>query len=65
VIRLTDEFSRAERDAVVERMSMRGIACGRYFAPIHSQKPYRVDGCTLPVTEKLASRTIALPFSMR
>jgi perosamine synthetase len=62
VIQLAKEFSRAQRDAVVEAMKKRGIACGRYFAPIHLQRPYRVAGCRLPVTESVAERTIALPF---
>ena len=62
LIRLTKKFSRAQRDAVVEAMGKRGIACGRYFAPIHLQKPYQVEGSKLPVTENVAERTIALPF---
>jgi perosamine synthetase len=62
VIQLAKEFSRAQRDAVVEAMRKRGIACGRYFAPLHLQRPYQVAGCSLPVTESVAERTIALPF---
>jgi len=62
VIRLAKEFSYAQRDAVVEAMGKRGIACGRYFAPVHLQRPYKVEGCSLPVTESVAERTIALPF---
>jgi perosamine synthetase len=62
VIRLAEKFSRAQRDAIVETMGKRGIACGRYFAPIHLQPPYKVDGFELSVTEHVADRTIALPF---
>jgi perosamine synthetase len=62
VIRLAEKFSRAQRDAIVETMGKRGIACARYFAPIHLQPPYQVDGFELPVTEHVADRTIALPF---
>jgi perosamine synthetase len=62
LIRLTKKFSRGQRDAVVEAMGKRGIACGRYFAPIHLQKPYKAEGSKLPVTENVADRTIALPF---
>jgi perosamine synthetase len=46
----------------VEAMRKRGIACGRYFAPVHLQGPYKVEGCSLPVTERVAERAIALPF---
>ena len=46
----------------MEAMRKRGIACGRYFAPVHLQRPYRVQGCSLPVTESVADRTMALPF---
>ncbi len=62
VIRLAEKFSRAQRDAILEAMSHQGIACGRYFAPIHLQSPYQVDGFELPVTEHVADRTMALPF---
>jgi perosamine synthetase len=46
----------------VEAMRKRGIGRGRYFAPVHLQRPYKVEGCSLPVTESVAERTIALPF---
>jgi perosamine synthetase len=62
VIRLAEKFSRAQRDAIVEAMGKQGIACARYFAPIHLQPAYKVDGFELPVTEHVADRTIALPF---
>jgi perosamine synthetase len=47
---------------------LRGIAVGRYFAPIHLQPIYR--SCSgrksvLPVTEFQASRSLALPFFNR
>jgi perosamine synthetase len=64
VIRLSDAFKREERDRVVERMMLRGIACGRYFPPIHQQPAY--SGWSLrhplPVTESVGERCIALPF---
>jgi perosamine synthetase len=43
-------------------MAERGIACGRYFAPIHLQPAYRSGSWHLPVTEQVADRVIALPF---
>jgi perosamine synthetase len=65
-IRLTKEFIRADRDKVCESMLRRGIATGRYFAPLHLQpvlyssiKPGQFH---LPKTEFVADRIIALPF---
>jgi len=48
-------------------MAEEGISSRGYFAPIHTQ-PYIHDlfgnlSDTLPVTESIAERTIALPFS--
>jgi perosamine synthetase len=45
-----------------------GIAPGRYFAPIHLQPAWSADlgaAITLPVTESIARRTLALPFFNR
>jgi perosamine synthetase len=52
------------RDAVMRGLAAAGIACGRYFAPIHLQPSYAAwrNSANLPVTEAEASRTIALPF---
>ena len=49
-------------------MAARGIACGRYFAPVHRQPLYAAyadRGRDLTVTEQVASRTLALPFFNR
>ena len=48
-------------------MRNRGIGVGRYFAPIHLQPIYRTETnpYTLPFTENIASRTLALPFFNR
>jgi dTDP-4-amino-4,6-dideoxygalactose transaminase len=48
-------------------MQMRGIGVGRYFAPIHLQPIYKgwATPGTLPVTEQIAVRAIALPFFNR
>ena len=62
VVRLAARFSRAQRDRIIAAMAERGIAGGRYFAPIHMQEPYRGAGVRLPVAESIADRTIALPF---
>ena len=63
VVRLNNS-ARLERDAVMRGLAAAGIACGRYFAPIHLQPSYAAwrDSANLPVTEAEASRTIALPF---
>jgi perosamine synthetase len=66
VIRLADRFSPAQRDELMQHLRGRGISCNPYFVPIHLQ-PYiqaalgtRVG--QFPVTERVAARTIALPF---
>lgn len=55
-----------ERDRVIEAMEARGIPVRGYFSPAHLQ-PYIRKGFgtregDLPVTERVAKRTIALPF---
>jgi perosamine synthetase len=62
VIQLSKDFDRVQRDAIMKMMKDRGIGCGRYFAPIHLQAPYRQHNARLPITEHLADRVIALPF---
>ncbi|HXV77654.1 MAG TPA: DegT/DnrJ/EryC1/StrS family aminotransferase [Candidatus Polarisedimenticolaceae bacterium] len=55
-----------EREPVMRRIERRGIPVRGYFSPLHRQ-PYITerfgssDG-SLPVTESIARRTIALPF---
>jgi perosamine synthetase len=68
VVRLSEDFSQLHRDWIAKEMDRRGIACGRYFAPIHLQPAYRdasVPSAGLEVTEREASRTLALPFFNR
>ena len=66
VIRLADRFDQADRDAIIERLRRRGIGCSNYFVPIHTQ-PFISEMLgtrpgDFPVTERVAARTIALPF---
>jgi len=66
VVRLTDEFSRKDRDEVLAKLKEKGIGCSNYFSPIHLQPFYRKmfgyrEG-DFPVTERISERTIALPF---
>lgn len=57
------------RDRLQETLSQRGIATGRYFAPIHQQPGWKnhpsARACSLPWTESIAPRTLALPFFNR
>ena len=67
IVRLGTQFTQLHRDWLVREMHLRGIGVGRYFAPIHLQPIYKgwaMPG-TLPVTEQMASRAIALPFFNR
>lgn len=67
VVRLSQKFTRENRDEILGKMHANGIACGRYFAPVHLQPCYaswRMPP-SLPVTEHCAERTIALPFFNR
>lgn len=58
-----------DRERVRAGMAARGVATGRYFAPIHLQPAWRdaasAAGARLPVTEAIAKRTLALPFFNR
>jgi perosamine synthetase len=69
VIRLADRFTARHRDAVMAHLSSRGIGTNNYFSPVHLQKFYREQfgyrPGDFPVTEKIAARTIALPFHNR
>jgi perosamine synthetase len=65
VVRLAENFTMANRDWIVKMLALRGIGSGRYFAPVHQQPAYQDYRVSLPVTEALAQRTIALPFFNR
>jgi len=69
VVRLADRFGQADRDAILDDLRGRGIGCNNYFVPIHTQ-PYVMEALgtrpgQFPVTERVAARTIALPFFPR
>ena len=69
VIRLSDEYTQARRDDLLNRLAAQGIGCGNYFPPIHLQPFYRAEfgyqPGDFPITEALSARTIALPFHNR
>ena len=66
VIRLQDEFSAHDRDALMTKLIEQGIACRSYFPPIHLQafyaKQFGFKRGDFPITEQISERTIALPF---
>ena len=66
VVRLTEHV---DRDRVQAALARRGIATGRYFAPIHLQPAWRAcpsaGTASLPLTEAIAPRMLALPFFNR
>lgn len=66
VVRLSDEYSQAQRDGILEKLRAAGIQCSNYFTPIHLQPFYQKDFGSkpgdFPITEALSERTIALPF---
>jgi perosamine synthetase len=66
VIRLADEFTRADRDWLIDWLANHGIQSRPYFTPIHLQPFYvRESGYRpgdFPITERVAARTVALPF---
>ena len=66
VIRLADQYSRSDRDKVLQGLRSHGIGVNNYFPPIHLQPFYRerfhFKQGEFPITEHIASRTIALPF---
>ena len=66
VVRLSDNFTAVDRDAIIQAMRHGGIGCSNYFPPIHLQPFYagqfgyhRGD---FPITEYVSDRTLALPF---
>jgi perosamine synthetase len=69
VVRLREWFDSADRDWIAEQLLRRGIGCGRYFPPIHLQPFYRSSfghaAGEFPVVERVAARTLALPFFNR
>ncbi len=57
-----------DRDQVQSVLAHRGIGAGRYFPPIHLQPAWRAHpsaAVSLPVTEAIAARMLALPFFNR
>ncbi|MBN1559783.1 DegT/DnrJ/EryC1/StrS family aminotransferase [candidate division KSB1 bacterium] len=66
VIRLRDHFGKKDRDKILSSLKSHGIDCREYFPPIHLQpfyvKMFGYKRGDFPNAEKVADRTIALPF---
>jgi perosamine synthetase len=64
VVRLTSDTA---RDRVQAHLAEMGIASGRYFAPVHLQRPWRIAKYVteLRLTEKIGYSTLALPLFNR
>lgn len=54
------------RDELIDKLRNKNIQAGRYFSPVHLQPIYRelfnYSEGSLPITEKIATQTLALPF---
>jgi perosamine synthetase len=66
VVRLSDDYSQADRDKILEKLRAAGVGCSNYFTPIHHQPFYQQElgykPGDFPITEALSARTLALPF---
>jgi len=66
VVKLADRYTEEDRGRLISALRERGIGCSNYFAPIHLQSFYRREfgykAGDFPVCERVAARTIALPF---
>ncbi|WP_241498692.1 DegT/DnrJ/EryC1/StrS family aminotransferase [Fervidobacterium thailandense] len=65
VVKLPKGTTREQRNKIINYLNEQGIEARNYFEPVHLQRPYRELGWsegTLPVTEEIAQRTVALPF---
>jgi len=66
VVRLTESYTRQQRDRLLEAMFQQKIQVRNYFVPVHLQ-PFIAQqyGCRpgdFPIAEGASARTIALPF---
>lgn len=69
VVRLTGDLDAADRDTILQYLRQHHVGCSNYFPPIHLQPFYVKDHGfkrgDFPITERVADRTIALPFHNR
>jgi len=66
VVKLADGYTEQDRADMIETLRGKGIGCNNYFAPIHLQEFYKREfgykKGDFPICERVAARTIALPF---
>ncbi len=66
VVALNEDYTRDQRDAIIQSLRDNGIGCNNYFTPVHLQpfylEQFGFHAGQFPITESLAQRTIALPF---
>lgn len=71
VVRLSDQYSREERDRMIAGLHRHDVGAAAYFPPIHLQpqflrgRPPEEALGEFPITESLSQRTMALPFHTR
>jgi len=53
------------RDRIMNSLLKAGIEARLYFPPAHLQPVFRVEGISLPRTERLANRMMSIPFHSR
>ncbi|MEO0081670.1 MAG: aminotransferase class I/II-fold pyridoxal phosphate-dependent enzyme [candidate division WOR-3 bacterium] len=66
VVRLSNRYTRRDRDHLLLSLRRAGVECGDYFRPIHLQPFYQAKfgyrRGDFPVAEAAGDRTVALPF---
>ena len=66
VIQLAENYSKKDRNRIIDKMGKMGIQCSNYFEPIHLQpfyeKMFGYKKSNFPICESISERTIALPF---
>ena len=66
VVKLSKQYSRAQRSEIISRLAEQGIQCSTYFQTIHLQPFYQESfgykRGDFPIAESVSDRTIALPF---
>jgi perosamine synthetase len=69
VVRLTGDLEAEDREAILGYLRNHHIGCSNYFPPIHLQpfyvKDHGFNRGDFPITERVADRTLALPFHNR
>ena len=66
VVRLAEQYTKQQRDNVLEQMRNAGVQVSNYFPPVHLQ-PFMIEKFgykqgDFPITDSVCKSTIALPF---